>query len=254
LAREECPFLGRKCVKIRKSNPNETIGACSIAFQDGPLVICPHRFLQRKQIFLDAVYLLQSNLEYFIVPEISMPGGNIDYFLVGMRSGSVVDYAGVEIQSLDTTGSGGIWQARQDLAKRRIAETYSYGINWKMSAKTILVQMHHKAEAFEQLRKKLVLVLQKKFFDYVSTEFRTDRLRSPSQNDAIHIHVYDMVPLESELQLVLNQRRSTDVGGVERMLTLGREGGIKETEVIDRIQAKMPRAVRLDMTNTGSQA
>lgn len=254
MAREECPFLGRKCVKIRKSNPNETIGACTVAFQEGPLIICPHRFLQRNQIFLDAVYLLQSNLEYFIVPEISMPGGNIDYFLVGTKSGSIVDYAGVEIQSLDTTGSGGIWQARQDLAKNRISETYSYGINWKMSAKTILVQMHHKAEAFELLGKKLVLVLQKKFFDYISTEFRTDRLRSATQNDSMHIHVYDVVRLESELQLLLNQKRSTDVGGVERMLTLGREASIKETEVIGRIRAKMPSAVRLALTNTGSQA
>ncbi|MGH9931853.1 MAG: hypothetical protein ACREA9_21860, partial [Pyrinomonadaceae bacterium] len=46
---------------------------------------------------------------------------------------------------------------------------YKYGINWKMSAKTILVQMHHKAAAFESIGKKLVLAVQTEFFRYIST-------------------------------------------------------------------------------------
>jgi hypothetical protein len=249
LAREQCPFLKRRCVKIRKSNPSQTIGACTVGFQDGPLIICPHRFVQDNRIFLDALYLLKPNLEYYVVPEITMPGGNIDYFLVGLESLSVVDYAGIEIQSLDTTGSGGIWKARQDLAQRRFSDTYAYGINWKMSAKTILVQMHHKAEAFEQLGKKLVLVVQKKFFDYVSTEFRTDQLRDAKGTDSVHVHVYDLVPLQSQLRLELKEKKSTDVHGVERMLTLGREGAIRENDVVDRIRAKMSNAIRLEKSN-----
>jgi hypothetical protein len=33
-------------------------------------------------------------------------------------------------------------------------------MNWKMTAKTILVQMHHKVETFEHINKKMVLVIQ----------------------------------------------------------------------------------------------
>jgi hypothetical protein len=94
-----------------------------------------------------------------VVPEVAMPGGSIDYFVVSSNDEEITDYAGIEIQGLDTTGSGGIWGAREDLLRGELAPPYQYGINWKMSAKTILVQMHHKAAAFEALGKKLILVL-----------------------------------------------------------------------------------------------
>jgi hypothetical protein len=35
----------------------------------------------------------------------------------------------------------------------------TFGMNWKMTAKTILVQLHHKLETFEHLGKHLVLVI-----------------------------------------------------------------------------------------------
>ncbi|GAB4284029.1 MAG: hypothetical protein Fur0025_14520 [Oscillatoriaceae cyanobacterium] len=118
LAEQNCPFISSKCVKQRKSNPEETIGACMVGYQDKPLIICPKRFLENHQIFVDALRLLASpkNTQYFILPEMAMPGGSIDYFLVAWRDGEVIDYLGLEIQGLDTTGTGGIWQARQDLA------------------------------------------------------------------------------------------------------------------------------------------
>lgn len=106
---EECPFTGKRCIKQRKSNPGQTIGACTVGYQEVPLVICPHRFLQHNQIFLDSIGLLKLNLQYFVVPQVSMPSGNVDYFLVASNGEEIVDYAGIEIQSLDTTGSGGIW-------------------------------------------------------------------------------------------------------------------------------------------------
>jgi len=176
-----------------------------------------------------------------------MPGGSIDYFLVGMKAAEILDYAGIEIQSLDTTGSGAIWKAREDLLQGRLRGAYSYGMNWKMSAKTILVQMHHKAAAFEALGKKLVLVVQKRFFDYITREFHTGQLRAADSRDSVHFHIYDVVMLGSELQIVLDERRSTNVSGVAQMLDLGSKGDILEEEVIMRIKAKMPNAVRLDV-------
>jgi hypothetical protein len=242
LRKQACPFLGRRCEKPRKSDPKQTIGACVVGHGGAPLIICPHRFIQRDQIFLDCVGLLMPKLQYLIVREVSMPGGSIDYFLVGMRGGEIFDYCGVEIQSLDTTGSGGIWQAREDPSRGAAAASYAYGINWKMSAKTILVQLHHKAASFEALGKKLVLVVQREFFSYVTREFDVSQLRPAQKQDPIHFHIYDPVSLNSRLQVVLTDRRSTDVGGVERMLKLGRSPDILESEVIRRIKAKMPTA------------
>lgn len=159
LRAEECPFLAKRCVKQRKSDPSRTIGSCTVGYKGRPLVVCPHRFLQRRQIFLDCIASLEPARQYFVVPEVAMPGGSIDYFVVSSNDEEITDYAGIEIQGLDTTGSGGIWGAREDLLRGELAPPYQYGINWKMSAKTILVQMHHKAAAFEALGKKLILVL-----------------------------------------------------------------------------------------------
>lgn len=249
-ASEHCPFLERRCVKQRKSNSKQTIGSCSVGYRVGdqakPLVICPHRFLQDQRIFLDCAQLLEPNHRYLVVPEVTMPGGNIDYFIVAADAdGEIIDYAGIEIQALDTTGSGGIWNAREDLAQGRLADSYSYGINWKMSAKTILVQMHHKAAAFEALNKKLVLVIQSEFYNYMVRNFRTTRLEDAKRTNPIHFHCYDVVVLGNGLKLSLKTRKSTDIAGVELMLGSGQEPEILASEVEDRIRAKLPKAFEL---------
>ena len=41
----------------------------------------------------------------------NVPGGNIDYCLASVHLGKVVDFVGVELQTVDTTGT--IWPERQ---------------------------------------------------------------------------------------------------------------------------------------------
>jgi len=246
LTEQQCPFLTRKCIKQRKSDPNQTIGACIAGYQSSPLIICPKRFLENHRIFLDSIELLSARqAQFFIVPEVAMPGGSIDYLLVAMRGDEVIDFLGVEIQSLDTTGSGGIWSAREDLYGGHLSEQYQYGMNWKMSAKTILIQMHHKAESFEVLGKKLVLVLQLQFYDYVSRAFQTAHIGTARAEDSVHFHTYHCVELNRQFRPALAERRSTNIRGIERMLKLGKGAGISEEEVIQRIKAKLPHAVQL---------
>jgi hypothetical protein len=232
-------------VKQRKSKASQTIGSCIVGCQDQPLIICPHRFLTGNQIFHDAIPLLVAGLEYAVLSEIAMPGGSVDYFLIGMDTGTVKDYSGIEIQSLDTTDSGAIWQARDDALQGAMLDSYGYGINWKMSAKTILMQLHHKALAFEALHKKLILVLQQTFFEYMCREFQTDHIHDAAETDAVHFHMYDMSLQNGALDLHLVGRKSTDILGIERMLTLGRAAEIMEEDVLARIQGKMTQAIRL---------
>lgn len=245
-ASQQCPFLKKRCVKQRKSDPSQTIGACTVSFQGGPLVICPHRFIAGNQIFRDCISLLhppEEEVQYFAVPEITVPGGNVDYFLVATNAlQGILDYVAIEIQSLDTTSSGHIWAARQDVLAGKLAGSYPYGINWRMSAKTILVQMLHKAVTFEPLGKKLVLVIQTPFFAYLSNEFTTQHLRDAHAEDTVHFHIYEAVLVGLELQLVLHARKSTTVQGVEQMLSRGRDSGILDEEIVPRIVAKMGQA------------
>ena len=99
--RQWCPWLDRKCIKVRKSQPEISIGTCSVLHGRAkrPMVICPFRLLERSQIFTDCLHLLSTHEpgnELHIVPEVSVPGGSVDYFLASVRDGKVKDFVGIE--------------------------------------------------------------------------------------------------------------------------------------------------------------
>lgn len=78
-----CPYLNRKCLKVRKSQPDISIGTCSVLYGRGkrPIIICPYRLLERRQIFTDCLHLLslhEPGNELHIVPEVIIPGGSVD--------------------------------------------------------------------------------------------------------------------------------------------------------------------------------
>jgi hypothetical protein len=243
---EQCPFIDARCVKQRKSDSGQTIGTCIAGYQGVPLIICPKRFLQGHQIFLDCIRFLPRNGRYFVVPEVAVPGGSVDYFLVAQsETGDILDYVGIEIQSLDTTATGGLWEARVDAVKDTLKDNYNFGINWKMSAKTILIQMAHKAPTFEALGKKLVLVIQTEFMAYMEREFRSGHLRIADSTDAVQFHSYDCVYLGNALSIVQGAAKSTSAQGVDQMLGLGKENLIAEEVMIAALKAKMHRAFEL---------
>jgi hypothetical protein len=85
-AAQHCPFLNRKCLKNRKSEPEITIGACTMIYgrQPQPVMICPFRLLERSQVFSDCLHLLklhEPGNELRIVAGLAVPGGSIDYCL-----------------------------------------------------------------------------------------------------------------------------------------------------------------------------
>ena len=61
--RQQCPFLNRKCLKIRKSESSVAIGTCTLEYgsESKAVIICPHRLLERKQIFTDCLHLLTNS-------------------------------------------------------------------------------------------------------------------------------------------------------------------------------------------------
>ncbi|MCG5062090.1 MAG: hypothetical protein KA714_30035 [Limnoraphis sp. WC205] len=74
--------MARKCLKNRKSEPDITIGTCTVSYgrEARNIIICPFRLLERSQIFMDCIHLLtlhEPGNEVRIVPEISVPGGSL---------------------------------------------------------------------------------------------------------------------------------------------------------------------------------
>lgn len=238
IAAEWCPFADRRCSKIRKSDPSQTIGSCILGHGGAPLIICPKRFLEGGLIFRECASLLGPADSYLVVPEISMPAGSIDFFIAAKTADEITDYAAVELQSLDTTGTGGIWTAREDAMAGHVDERYPHGINWKMSAKTILVQMLHKAPAMEILGHKLILVLQEEFLAYIEREFTGSVFRIAADEDAVHFHSYEVVWHEHAWTLKAGRKLSTDAAGITALIGLGSKDEIDDANVRTKIIAK----------------
>jgi hypothetical protein len=249
---QQCIFLGRACYKVRKSDPSTSIGSCTVLYgkDQEPVIICPTRLIERRQIFTDCFHLLTTHEpgnELHIVPEVSVPGGSVDYFLVSAKKGKVRDFAGIELQTLDTTGT--VWPERQRLLKKlgvprkdkREASEKSYGMNWKMTAKTILVQMHHKIQTFEHVHKKLVLIIQDKLLAYMTREFNFAHLRNPALiGDSMHLHAYRMEKQpDKSFKLAMQSRLSTDVEGIETCLGLQAEARVELEQIVQALQSKL---------------
>ncbi len=256
---ESCPYRQRRCAKTRKSDATLTIGTCSLLYgkEQKEIIICPFRFLERQQIFTDCLHLLtlhEPGNELHIIPEISIPGGSVDYFLVSARHGEIRDFVGIELQALDTTGT--IWPDRQRFLQSRgliventnaINSSKTFGMNWKMAAKTALLQLHHKVQTFQEINKHLVLVIQDTFMDYIRREFSFDHLQEARIGDAAHFHVYKLQRMEQQptFRLELDSRFSTDTDGIARSLGLQTNPKLELEEIVRRLQAKLSENTRL---------
>lgn len=249
---QHCIFSNRRCYKIRKSDPGTAIGSCTVLYGQPavPIIICPTRLIERGQIFVDCLHLLTTHEpgnELHLVSEVTVPGGSIDYVLVSAKDDKVRDFVGIELQTLDTTGT--VWPERQRLLKelgvdrRDDAETSTktFGMNWKMTAKTILVQMHHKVQTFEHVNRKLVLVVQDRFLGYMAGEFRFDHVKNPAViGDSLHLHSYRMSRHDSgDFRLSLAARLSTDADGIAACLGLQAEARVELEQIVATLQAKI---------------
>jgi Restriction endonuclease NotI len=255
-SRQSCPFLSRKCLKNRKSEPDLTIGSCTVSYgrEARNIIICPFRLLERSQIFTDCIHLLtlhEPGNELRIVPEISVPGGSIDYCLASVRSGKVIDFVGIELQTLDTTGT--VWPERQRFLQRHgvpvretdVTSKKGFGMNWKMTAKTILMQLHHKIHTFEHLSKHLVLVVQDCLIDYMQREFSFEHIQDARLGNPMHFHSYELIAEPSGYRIQLIERWSTDANGIAQCLGLQTSPRVELEAMLRQIEEKLPQSTLL---------
>ena len=246
-----CPFSSSRCFKVRKSQPEISIGSCTVRYgkDEKYIIICPNRLLERNQVFTDCFHLLtlhEPGNELHILSEVSIPGGSVDYFLVSAKNKKVKDFVAIEFQTLDTTGT--VWPERQKLLlaagiQPNDDESNSkkpFGMNWKMTAKTILVQIHHKIETFEHFNKHLVLIVQDHLLNYMSGEFNFEHLNNPALIGASkHLHSYKLDHNKNSFRLNLKSRLSTDANGIATCLGLQAEAKIELEQIIAELEKKI---------------
>lgn len=224
---DHCPFLGGTCKKRRKSE-GESIGTCSVGYRGRgqeeyrPHCICPHRF-ETEAVLGELESLLIDDGEYFATPEVPLLGASIDY-VVGKKSsdGTVLDFAGVEIQALDTTGS--VWDYREayfddDRDMEEVDQTY--GINWAMSiTKTMMQQAFKKGQVFNDWGETLVFLLQDVSIEYLRDNYDASGLRSARDDDPVHFFTYSLIYNygTEEYEWEIDEHLSADIEGVTKMM------------------------------------
>lgn len=252
VSEQQCKYIGKKCLKNRKSESEISIGTCTVNYgkKENDIIICPFRLLERKQIFMDCIHLLKGHEpgnELHIISEVSIPGGNVDYFLVSTDSNrKVKDFVGIELQTMDTTGT--VWPERQrflqerkiDVLEKDTESQKPFGINWKMTAKTILIQIHHKIGTFEHLNKHLVLVTQDCLLNYIKTEFTFNQVSdTPKLGDSMHFHSYKIAANNNEYKIKLDKRYSTDKDGISVLLGLQAEANVELEAIVKILESKI---------------
>lgn len=243
-------YTTKKSIKVRKSEPGQTIGTVVIKVGRDPrnLIVDPTRFLEKGKVFLDCIHLITNHEpgnDLHLVPEVQIPGGNVDFFLVSVKKGKVQDFVGIELQALDTTGS--LWAERQLLLQKlgldksgaQITRA-NFGINWKMTAKTTLVQLHHKVRTFEHLNKHLVLVAQDHLINYMKRDFDFSEFHEPVRlGDPMHIHSYTYNVKGYQTSIDLTERMSSDSLGLATSLGLKAEAKIELKVIVEKLQSKI---------------
>lgn len=247
---QQCRYSCKTCFKVRKSQADVSIGTCTVQYGKGRknIVICPHRLTERKQIFTDCLHLLTSHQpgnELHLVAEVAIPGCSVDYFLISTDANrKVKDFVGIELQTVDTTGT--VWPERElalqelGLKQNMPAAGKGFGMNWKMTAKTTLVQLHHKIDTFENLNKHLVLVIQDHLLEYIKKEFAFTHVSpQPLIGDSMHIHSYKLKKENKDYKLVLDTRHSTDSSGISKLMGLNANANLKFDEIANLLEAKI---------------
>lgn len=109
-----------------------------------------------------------------------------------------------------------------------------------MTAKTILVQIHHKIDTFEHINKHLVLIVQDCLLEYMRKEFNFDHLSEPGKpGDSMHIHSYVIRNDKSIYKIELDRRLSTDSEGIATCLGLQAEAKVELEEIVANIESKL---------------
>ena len=96
--------------------------------------------------------------ELRIVPEINVPGGSIDYCLTSVRHGKPRDFVGIELQTMDTTGT--VWPERQrflrqygvQVKKDDVDSDKGFGINWTALSEWLTTSSGQRHEALGQTK------------------------------------------------------------------------------------------------------
>ncbi len=221
---EACPFINKACTK---TNHDKSIvyGTCSVTSPYGDCIICPNRLYANKynclrkvsaEVFGDEIDFftyeefipVRERKETCVVAlghnsgkEVNIGGHmSMDWVLAKVQEGELIEYVGVEVQSIDITGNyRDCWYAYKNVdASTTSIPSSEHGMNWANVHKRLIPQLIRKGLIYS--RSSLVShglyfilpdIVYQKFEDVIGRDIQRKR---KSASDILTVHTYGLSP------------------------------------------------------------
>lgn len=217
-----CPFIEKPCTK---TNHDQTItyGTCSVTSPYGDCIICPNRMYENKYASLKRVAhdVFGSNFEFLTYQEYISRRNNIlecivalgqtsgkevklgtslsmDWVLAKIHKGNLIEYVGIEVQSIDITGNyRDNWYAYKNLrSPDTLIPKSGHGMNWANVHKRLIPQLIRKGLIYS--RSNLVAsglyfvlpdIVYQKFEEVIGADIPLVNKYAP---DVLTVHTYSL--------------------------------------------------------------
>lgn len=228
-----CPFTGRACSKFDHTN-TICYGTCSVSNAGQDVIICPNRlyannyetirhvsedvfgklpfmlfdeYLKKASNSLNCVVALGQNSGR----EVKLSKMSMDWVLAHIKNGKLIEYVGIEVQSIDITGNyRDAWYAARD--KKPVIPPSAHGLNWANVHKRLMPQIIRKSLVYSKsslVRNGLFFIVPEsvyqRFEEIIGSDIPT--VDMPGK-DIITVFTYDLgdpVPLGQVRKLVRNR-------------------------------------------------
>lgn len=217
-----CPFIRKPCSKY---DHTRTIcyGTCSVTNSIENVIICPNRLYENdyqtikrvsyeafgnKPFFLFDQYI-QNNIDRNLPSEcvvalghnsgkeVKITNMSMDWVLAYIKDGILLNYVGIEVQSIDITGNyRDAWYAAR--SKNNDIPASQHGLNWANVHKRLIPQIIRKSLIYSQsklVKNGLYFIVPdavyKRFEDIIGSDI--PQIQSVGK-ETITVHTYDLTP------------------------------------------------------------
>lgn len=166
-----CPFIGRVCSKYDHTN-TICYGTCSVSNAGQDVIICPNRLYANKYetirhvsedafgklpfMMFDEYLEKASNSLNCVVAlgqnsgrEVKLSKMSMDWVLAHIENGKLMEYVGIEVQSIDITGNyRDAWYAARD--QKTVIPPSAHGLNWANVHKRLMPQIIRKSLVYSR--------------------------------------------------------------------------------------------------------
>lgn len=212
-----CPFIGRTCTKYDHTN-TICYGTCSVTNAGQEVIICPNRLYANQyesirqvseDVFGDLPFMLfdeyvkkaSASLDCVVAlgqnsgKEVKLSKMSMDWVLARIKKGALVEYAGVEVQSIDITGNyRDAWYASRD--KKKTIPASGHGLNWANVHKRLMPQIIRKGLVYSRsalVKKGLFFIVPEAVYQRFEEIIGADMpCVSKSAKDVITVFTYDL--------------------------------------------------------------